>query len=405
MAGTKHAYVNDEYRVWRQSSVNVAGRALLLASKPGVFAHESVDPSSVLLAQHVRAAAGDVVVHMNCANGLLGAALALGGQAGRVVLTDRNVLAIEASSRTLAANGVRDAELHVGHGTLALPGGLAADVVAIRIPLEKLALLQLLHDALAMLKAGGFCYIAGATNEGAKSAANTMKLLFGNATTVVTEGGHRVVRAIKPVDMVATPDDAPNSPYVMPDIFNEQTLDLRGETYTFSSRPGVFSWDHLDEATATLVEHMDVRPGDRVLDLGCGYGVLGVVAAHRAGGPHPVTMVDVDSEAVRSATRSAHAAGLFTARVLGSDIASAVLQERYDLVVTNPPFHVGKTTDLSVPIQFIADAFTVLAPGGRLNLVANRTLPYEGAITYLFGNITTVHDGRRFKVLSAVKPA
>jgi 16S rRNA (guanine1207-N2)-methyltransferase len=400
MPARKHAYVNDEYRRWQQSLVTVDGRPLALASKPGVFAHGAVDPSSLLLARHVRASAGDVVVHLNCRNGLLGAAIARSGNAHRVVLADRNVLAIEAASRTLAANDVTSAELHLGHGAAALPD-IAADVVAIRMPHEKLALLQLLHDAFAMLKVGGHCYLAGATNEGAKTAARTIAQIFGGTATVAVESGHRILRATKLSETIADAD-AHTGPYLDAAAFHEQTLELRGDLYTFFSRPGVFSWDHLDEATAILAEHMDVRPTDRVLDLGCGYGVLGIVAG-RIAGEHPVTMVDVDSEAVRSAVRSAEAAGLRGARVIGSDAASAVLEESFDLVVTNPPFHVGKATDLSVPIQFIADAFAVLAPGGRLNLVANRTLPYEGAIKFLFGNVATVHDGRRFKVLAAAK--
>lgn len=402
MPGKKHGYVGDDYRVWQETAVDVGGRSLTLATKPGVFAYGTVDPSARLLAQHVRTSEGDVVVHMNCGNGLLGAALARGGHAAGLVLTDRNVLAVEAATRTLAANGVGGARVVVGHGRQALPADFTCDVVAIRIPHEKLALQQLLHDAHAILKPNGFCYIAGATNEGAKSGASAMHQLFGNANTVVTDSGHRVVRSIKQSAPLVV-DDARATPFIDADAFNEQSLELRGQTYTFSSRPGVFSWDHLDEATAILVEHMDVRLNDRVLDLGCGYGVLGVVAGTLAGSAHPVTMVDVDAEAVRSATRSAHAAGLMNARVMGSDIAAAVLEERFDLVVTNPPFHVGKSTDIEVPVQFIADAFAVLAPGGRLNLVANRTLPYEGAIKWLFKNITTVHDGRRFKILSAVK--
>lgn len=399
MPAKKHGYVNDDYRVWQQRIVNVGGRPLTLATKPGVFSYEEPDPSSLLLAQHVRANTGDVVVHLNCGNGLLGSALAFAGQASRVVLADRNVLSVEAATRTLHANGVERSEVKLGHGRIALPADIVADVVAIRIPHEKVALLQLLHDAFAILKTGGQCYIAGATNEGAKSAARALEELFGNATTAATDSGHRVVSAVKhPAAQIVEPPGR----FLKPDEFNEQTVVLRGRTVTLSSRPGVFSWDHLDEATALLVEHMDVRASDRVLDLGCGYGVLGIVAGSVAT-EHPVTMVDVDAEAVRSATRSAHAAELPTARVIASDIAAAVLDEQFDLVVTNPPFHVGKSTDLSVPIQFIADAYHVLAPGGRLNLVANRTLPYEGAIKYLFKNITKVHDGRRFKVLSAVK--
>jgi 16S rRNA (guanine1207-N2)-methyltransferase len=401
MAGSRQGYVTDDYRTWSETSVDVAGQRLVLASKPGVFSHESMDPSSVLLAKHVQAAPGDVVVQMNCGNGLFGAALSAAGRASRVLLADRNVLAVEAIRRTLAANGAKLPEVFLGQGRHALPPCVAAHIVAIRIPHEKLALLELLHDAFSLLAAGGQCFIAGATNEGAKSAARTMEEVFGNAATIATESGHRVVRAVKNANGTAIAQSAGN-PFLDHDAFEERQAVIRGGTYTFSSRPGVFSWDHLDEATVILADSMDVRADDRVLDLGCGYGVLGVVAGGMAT-VHPVTMLDVDSEAVRCATRSAHAAGLANARVSPSDIAAAVIEERFDLVITNPPFHVGKATDLSVPIQFIKDAWTVLAPGGRLNLVANRTLPYEGAIKYLFRNITTVHDGPRFKVLAAVK--
>src|SRR3954471_14452231 len=70
MSGKKHAYVNDEYRRWQTIPVTVDGRALALDSKPGVFAHGALDPSSLLLAQHVRVGSGETMVHMNCRNGL-----------------------------------------------------------------------------------------------------------------------------------------------------------------------------------------------------------------------------------------------------------------------------------------------------------------------------------------------
>ncbi len=341
MAATKEWYVNDAYRRWQATTLNVAGRTLALATKPGVFAHGSTDASSLLLAAHVRAAEGETVVHLNCRNGLLGAALA--STAARVLLADRNVLAVEAARRTLALNGAEHVEVHVGHGAAAV-AGVMADVVAIRIPQERVALLQLLHDALLMLKPGGRCYIAGATNEGAKTGGRTLEQLFGNAATVATESGHRIVIAVKRTNDIPH-DTALESPYVDSTVFNEQRLTVAGSQSTFCSRPGVFSWDHLDEATAVLAQHIEVRPDDRVLDLGCGYGVLGVVAG-RTAAAHPITMLDVDSEAVRSAMKSAVANGLGSARVMGSDVASAVLEEQFDLVVTNPPFHVGKATDL-----------------------------------------------------------
>ena len=352
------AYVAPEYREWRQTSVKVAGRAYALATKPGVFAHGRGDPAARLLAEHARVAAGDVVVHLNCGSGLFGAVAA--GPAVRVLLTDRNVVAAAAAARTLAANGAANAEALVGHGAAALPPDVTADVVAIRIPHEKLALLQLLWDAFRALRVGGHCYLAGATNEGVKSAARLLERLFGNATVLAQDSGHRVVSAVKRAPAPASTEDL-DSLYLEPDAFHRMPATLRGRDYTLFSRPGVFSWDHVDEATAILADVMQVAPGSAVLDIGCGAGGLGIVAASLSGTGRSAC-VDADAEAVRSATRSAAAAGAENVRVLASDVTAAVAGERFDVVVTNPPFHVGKATDLNVPLQFIQESWEVARP-------------------------------------------
>lgn len=388
------------YRTWRTYAVRVAGASYQVATKPGAFADGRLDPATLLLAEHVAVKDGDVVVHLNCGNGLVGAVAAARG-AARVVLTDRNIIAAEAAGRTLAANAVTNGGVFLGHGAHALPTDLRADIVAVRIPQERLALLQLLVDAFRMLKEGGRCYIAGATNEGIKTAARTIEALFGNARVLSRDSSHRVISAVK---RSATPASTAGleSPFLAPDAFNEVHATLRGRDYTLYTRPGVFSWDHADEATTILADVMQVCDGDAVLDLGCGCGALGLVAASLCGVGR-VTMVDADVEAVRSAARSAKANGVANASAVTSDVATAVLQQRFDVVVTNPPFHVGKATDLNVPMQFIQDAWEVLGAGGRLHLVANRTLPYEQAIRHRFGNVANLHDGPRFKVLTATR--
>jgi 16S rRNA (guanine1207-N2)-methyltransferase len=387
-----------DYRAWQRVTVRVADRPYAVATKPGVFAHGREDSASLLLAEHARVNAGDVVVHLNCGTGLFGVVAA--ERASRVLLADRNVLAVEAARRTIDAQRSA-ATVVLGHGASMLPAGVVADVVAIRIPHEKLALVQLLHDAFRLLRVGGRCYLAGATNEGAKSAAKLLERLFGTSGVVAHGAGHRVVVAIKKSETPGADADT-TSPYLDPDVFHALAVSSGGHDLRLFTRPGVFSWDHLDEATAILADTMEIRPGDRVLDLGCGSGVLGTIAALRSPSGR-VVMVDADVEAVRSATRTAAAAGAAHAVALTSDVAGAVLGERFDAVVTNPPFHVGKSTDLDVPRQFIHDAWEVLAPGGRLYLVANRTLPYERVIFQRFGNVEALHDGRRFKVLRGVR--
>ena len=388
------------YNTWRTYTVKVAGVAYEVATKPGAFAHGRLDPAALLLAEHVAVEEGDTVVLMHCGSGLPAVAAAA-RHAGRVILVDRNIVSMQAAEHTLEANHVTVGSAVLSQGTAALERGLEADTVVIRIPLERVALLQLLADAFAVLKIGGRCYIAGATNEGIKTAATTLESLFGNARVLSRDSSHRVVSAVKRADTPADPRLLEN-PYLQVDAFNQLNATLRGGEYVLYTRPGIFSWDHVDEATAILAKAMQIPNGASVLDLGCGYGALGIVASSLSGGG-PLCMLDADVEAVRSATRSAESNGVTSFRALVSDVASAVRDERFDVVVTNPPFHVGKATDLDVPMQFIEDAYEVLSEGGHLFLVANRTLPYEQAIRHRFGNVGNLHDGPRFKVLTATK--
>ena len=387
------------YRTWRTYSTKVAGQSYEVATKPGTFAHGRLDPAALLLAEHVKVASGDRIVHLNCGNGLAAAVAAKAAPDVRVYLSDRNILSTEAARRTLDANRITDGEIFLGHGVRVLPANVRADSVVIRIPQERVALLQLLVDAFSILRDGGRCYIAGATNEGIKTAANTIETIFGNARVLARDSSHRVVVAAKRTAEITLPEGA-DVAILDSGTFREVDVTLRGRSHRLCTRPGVFSWEHLDEATSILADTMDVHEAQSVLDLGCGSGALGVVASSLSPESR-ITMVDADIEAVRSAERTAEVNGMTNWRAIASDIAGAVLDARFDVVVTNPPFHVGKATDLDVPLQFIADAHDVLTTGGRLFLVANRTLPYEQAIKHRFGNVSNVHDGPRFKVLSA----
>jgi 16S rRNA (guanine1207-N2)-methyltransferase len=387
------------YHRWQTVAETVNGTRHLVATKPGVFSHGRVDPAAQLLAAHADVRETDTVVHLNCGNGLFGVVAAR--TAKRVVLTDRHVVSYQAAARTVTLNDISNAEVLLGQGAFVLPRDLAPTLVGIRIPHEKQALHQLLHDAFQILPLAGRCYIAGANNEGIKTAQKTLADIFGNANKLAEHASHRVIVATKRSESPAT-EGIFDSPFLEGDSFCELPIELRGMPITVYSRPGVFSWDHLDEATMLMAEHMTVKPGESVLDLGCGSGGLGVTAA-RLSGTGRVRLVDADIEAVRSTRGTIEVSGQKNCSVEVSDVASAVIDERFDVVVTNPPFHVGKATNLELPLQFIRDAYEVLNPGGRLFLVANRTLPYEGMIEEQFGRVNTVHDGQRFKVLSATR--
>lgn len=323
------------------------------------------------------------------------------GGGGSLVATHRRLPVVEALRRDAALGAPSEVQVLHAHGRIGLPELLHAEAVVIRLPTEKLAFHQLLRDATELLSDGGVCLLFGGNDEGIKSAARTMEQVFGQVRVLAHSGGHRLLAATLTASLNVEARDALAVPYHEPSRFRELSATVRGAGLTWFTRPGVFSWDHLDEATAILVDVMEISDGASLLDLGCGAGVLGAVAGRLSGGP--VTLVDADSEAVRCATQTMLASGVADWRVLASDVTGAVKNDRFDVVVCNPPFHTGKQTDLALPVRFIEEAYAVLNPGGRLQLVANRTLPYENELERIFGNRRTMHDGTRFKVLEATR--
>ena len=156
----------------------------------------------------------------------------------------------------------------------------------------------------------------------------------------------------------------------------------------------------MDPASRLLLENLPpLEPGTPVLDLGAGYGALTLPLAAQGA---QVTALEDDLASVRSLSASLEANGL-EARALHSDVDEALTEdERFRIVVMNPPFHVGGNVILDVAKAFVAAAYKRLEKGGRLFLVANPFLKYETLIVELFGNVEVVAEDR-YKVLSAVR--
>ncbi len=358
--------------------------------------------SARLLVEHAHASPGAVVVFLHPSSSAPVLSVAREAKAGAIAVAHRRLDRVQRIARDLADAGFAEVDVRHGHGRLGVADGTRADLVVLEVPTERAAMQQLLHDEATLLRAEGRLLMAGGTDEGFKPAVRLAEQVFGLVRTLGHGGGHRVVEAVRPAQVDLAAIEALVAPYHDPACFRALECGVAGIDLPVFTRPGVFSWDHLDEATAILASVMTPRAGDHVLDLGCGAGVLGAFVA-RTVPESRITLVDADSESIRCAERTMGATGHTAWEVSASDVTSAVADRRFDLVVSNPPFHQGKSTDLDLPRRFIEGAHAVLERGGRLQLVANRTLPYERELERVFGDRRTLHDGARFKVLEAVR--
>ena len=175
---------------------------------------------------------------------------------------------------------------------------------------------------------------------------------------------------------------------------------LRGRRYRFLTASGVFSAKRVDTGTRVLVEAMPLPGAGRLLDMGCGIGVIGLVAALESPGLD-VTLTDINPRATMVAARNVERMGLGNVRVLTGSLYEPVEGEMFDVVVSNPPISAGMR---KVVEPLVRGARDHLAVGGRLLMVVQsnkggRTL--AGFLDKWFGGHEVVDKKSGYRVLSA----
>lgn len=177
---------------------------------------------------------------------------------------------------------------------------------------------------------------------------------------------------------------------------------LMDKPLTFKTTWGIFSPREIDSGTDLLLRHLDIKPDEIALDIGCGYGPIGLaIAANAAQGQ--VHMVDKDFVAVDYANKNAQLNGLQHAKAYLSNGLSAVPKDiQFTTVVSNIPAKVGKEM-LSILLH---DIHAQLAPGGQLVVVTiNGLRDYmKRNFNEVFGNYEKVKQGKDYTISRCTKP-
>ena len=140
-------------------------------------------------------------------------------------------------------------------------------------------------------------------------------------------------------------------------------------SFVFTSRPGVFTYGRMDDGACALIEVAAVRPGDRIVDLGCGTGAVGVLAGVRAGPTGSVTFLDSNVRAVALAEINAKANRLPNVSVFADAELNGPPSNHFDLALANPPYYWRNS---GIARLFVQGAHRLLRPGGRLYVVTKQ---------------------------------
>ncbi len=176
---------------------------------------------------------------------------------------------------------------------------------------------------------------------------------------------------------------------------------LRGRNWIFLTDRGVFARDAVDAGTRLLIERMVIHPTDEVLDLGCGYGPVGIIAATLAQQGQAV-LVDINERAVGLARENVRRHGITNAAVLHGDGCAPVSDRQFDAILTNPPIRAGKATVR----RLVREAWAHLRPGGRFYFVARtaqgaKTLARD--VSAIFGRVRELDRAGGYRVYEAIR--
>ncbi|MDQ0389330.1 16S rRNA (guanine1207-N2)-methyltransferase [Streptomyces sp. DSM 42143] len=311
-----------------------------------------------------------------------------------VQITDSH-LAREATRANLERAGVEPGSVRLL--TTQDPPPERIDVLLVRVPKS----LALLEDQLLRL--------APALHEGTVVVGTGMVKEIHTSTLRLFErivGPTRTSLAVKKARLIFSAPDLslkrPANPWPLRYRLPDDVGPVSGRTVV--NHAGVFCADRLDIGTRFFLGHLPDGGGfRRVVDLGCGNGVVGTAVA-LADPDAEVLFTDESFQAVASAEATYEASGAAgRAEFRVADGLAGVPDGSVDLVLNNPPFHSHQATTDATARRMFGGARRVLRPGGELWVVGNRHLGYHVALRRLFGNSELVASDPKFVVLRAVR--
>ncbi len=243
-------------------------------------------------------------------------------------------------------------------------------------------------EALLHLKPGGHYMAACPNDQGGKSYAKHLKELCGEVETL-SKYHCRFFQT-----------SADNLNRELAEAWKQAGKMQRVEELNMISRPGLFSWNRPDEGSKLLADHLPVEKlSGRGLDLCCGYGYLTVELLKRASGITAMQLLDHDRFALEAAKSNVNEFSNTQFNFKWLDASVEVMDNEFDFVICNPPFHDGKAQEIDLGRAIVRAACQALKPGGSLCLVANRHLPYEALLHEHAKKLTVLAETPGFKVM------
>jgi 16S rRNA (guanine1207-N2)-methyltransferase len=270
--------------------------------------------------------------------------------------------------------------------TVDYPTDVKFNGAVIYMPKSKEHAKMLIANVADCLEDNGSLLIVGENKGGVKSAAKILETISSQVNKV---------DSARHCALFGAQLDKPVKPFELSKWQSEIEISAGGLDYKICSLPGVFNHGAIDLGTRVLLDNLsDIKTG-RLLDFGCGVGVIGCYLGLKSP-ESEVVMSDISALAVHCSKESAKLNNLNVTVVASNGLMD--VQGKFSAIYTNPPFHTGIQTDYSVTEGFIAQLKQYLAKGGSLTLVANKFLRYSELLEKRFNAVGLIAQTTKFSL-------
>ena len=316
-------------------------------------------------------------------------ALAVALSAYRPYALSDSYLSQQATRLNLAANNLPEHKVSLLNSLDVLEG--LFDLVLIKVPKT----LALLEDELIRLHphltASTRIIVASMIKTLPPSVWKLLERLVGPTTTSLARKKARLIFAAPDAELLVPPNPYP--------VYYR----LENTEYLISNHANVFSRDSLDIGTRFFLQHLPSRQDAcDIIDLGCGNGLVGLIAAERSSAA-TIHFIDESFMAVASARDNFHRA-FGERREATFRIGDGLMEfesESADLILCNPPFHQQNTVGVQIAVSLFKQSHRVLRKNGELWVIGNRHLDYHSYLNRLFGAHSIVASNSKFVILKA----